>query len=92
MAYPNIDFLYLSEKDMLAAGVDDVLACTDCMEEVLKLLDLGDYRMGGEAPTPMAAWSSSPTTPNSPKCPRTARTDASWPCPPIWAASLTWPA
>ena len=47
MAYPRIDFLYLSEKDMLAAGVNDVAKCTDCMEEVLKLLDKGDYRMGG---------------------------------------------
>ena len=34
MAYPRIDFLYLSEKDMLAAGVNDVAKCTDCMEEV----------------------------------------------------------
>ena len=48
MAYPTVDMLYLSEKDMLAAGVDDTLACTECMEEVLKLLDKGDYRMGGE--------------------------------------------
>ena len=48
MSYPKIDFLYLSEPDMLKAGVDDVVACTDCMEELLKLLDKGDYRMGGE--------------------------------------------
>ena len=48
MAYPNIDFLYLSEKDMIEAGVTDCLSCVDTMEEVLKLLDIGDYRMGGE--------------------------------------------
>ncbi len=48
MAYPNIDFLYLSEADMIAAGVRDAVKCTDCMEEVLMLLDKGDYRMGGE--------------------------------------------
>ena len=48
MAYPRIDFLYLSEQDMIDAGVTDVLACTDCMESVLKLLDQGDYCMGGE--------------------------------------------
>ncbi|MGI6590876.1 MAG: tyramine oxidase subunit B [Eggerthellaceae bacterium] len=46
--YPEVDFLYLSEPDMIEAGVTDVLACTDCMEEVVKLLDIGDYRMGGE--------------------------------------------
>lgn len=48
MADTSIDFLYLSEADMIAAGVTDVVACTECMEEVVKLLDAGDYRMGGE--------------------------------------------
>jgi ornithine cyclodeaminase len=45
--YPKIDFLYLSEPDMIKAGVGDVVKCTDCMEELLKTLDAGDYRMGG---------------------------------------------
>lgn len=48
MTYPNIDFLYLNEADMIKAGVGDVVRCTDCMEELLKLLNLGDYRMGGD--------------------------------------------
>ncbi|MDY6356064.1 MAG: tyramine oxidase subunit B [Catonella sp.] len=48
MAYPEIDFLYLSEKDMIEAGVTDTVKCTECMEEVLKTLDKGDYRMGGK--------------------------------------------
>lgn len=48
MSYPKVDLLYLNEKDMLKAGVGDVVKCTDCMEELLKLLDKGDYRMGGE--------------------------------------------
>ncbi len=48
MSYPKIDFLYLSEVDMLKAKVDDVVHCTDTMAEMLKLLDKGDYRMGGE--------------------------------------------
>ena len=46
MSYPKVDILYLSEKDMLDAGVNDVVKCTDTMEEVVKLLDDGDYRMG----------------------------------------------
>lgn len=48
MAYPRIDFLYLSEPDMIQAGVTDALECVATMEEVVKLLDEGDYRMGGE--------------------------------------------
>lgn len=48
MAYPKIDFLYLSEPDMIRAGVTDALECVATMEEVVKLLDEGDYRMGGE--------------------------------------------
>ena len=42
MSYPKVDILYLSEKDMLDAGVNDVVKCTDTMEEVVKLLDDGD--------------------------------------------------
>ena len=48
MAYPRIDFLYLSEPNMIQAGVTDALECVATMEEVVKLLDEGDYRMGGE--------------------------------------------
>ncbi|MCK2023345.1 ornithine cyclodeaminase [Microbacterium sp. kSW2-24] len=42
-----IDFLYLSEPDMVAAGVTDMPACVDTMEETLQLLHSGDYRMAG---------------------------------------------
>ena len=48
MADSRIDFLYLSEEDMLKAGVNDVVACTECMEELLITMDKGDYLMGGE--------------------------------------------
>ncbi|MER5171182.1 tyramine oxidase subunit B [Thioclava kandeliae] len=44
---PKIDFLYLSEPDMIAAGVTDMPACVDCMEEMFALLHHGDYRMAG---------------------------------------------
>lgn len=44
---PRIDFRYLSEADMIAAGVEDVAACTDAMEEALALHARGDYRMAG---------------------------------------------
>lgn len=47
MSYPRIDFLYLSEEDMIAAGVKDMKGCVEAMEEMLKLMKMGDYRMGG---------------------------------------------
>lgn len=47
MGYPKIDFLYLSEDDMIAAGVKDMKSCVEAMEEMFKLMKVGDYRMGG---------------------------------------------
>lgn len=43
----KIDFIYLSEPDMIAAGVTDMTACIDTMEEMFILLHQGDYRMAG---------------------------------------------
>ena len=70
MAYPKIDFLYLNEKDLLELGVNDVVACTECMEDVLKTLDAGDYRMGGESGNShgcMVQFPKEPEFPNMPK-------------------------
>ena len=47
MSYPKIDFLYLSEDDMIAAGVKDMKGCVEAMEEMFKLMKVGNYRMGG---------------------------------------------
>lgn len=43
----KIDFIYLSEPDMIKAGVTDMASCVDTMEEMFVLLHLGDYRMAG---------------------------------------------
>lgn len=48
MANSKIDFLYLSEQDMIKAGVLDMAKCIPSMEEMFKLLVAGDYRMGGD--------------------------------------------
>ena len=48
MNYPEIDFLYLNEEDMIKAGVKDMSACIEAMEEVVTCLNAGDYVMGGE--------------------------------------------
>lgn len=47
MDYPKVDFLYLSEEDMIAAGVKDMKGCVEAMEEMFKLMKVGNYRMGG---------------------------------------------
>jgi len=41
------DFLYLSEPDMIEAGVLDMSRCVDVTEEVFSILSTGDYLMGG---------------------------------------------
>ncbi len=43
----KIDFIYLSEPDMIKAGVTDMAKCVDTMEEMFVLLHQGDYRMAG---------------------------------------------
>lgn len=45
--YPKIDFTYLSEPDMISAGVLDCARCVDVCEETFSLLGQGDYLMGG---------------------------------------------
>jgi ornithine cyclodeaminase len=41
------EFLFLSEPDMVKAGVLNALGCVNTCEEVFKLLGTGDYLMGG---------------------------------------------
>ncbi len=43
----KIDFIYLSEPDMIKAGVTDMKSCVNAMEEMFTLLHQGDYRMAG---------------------------------------------
>ena len=43
----KIDFIYLSEPDMIKAGVTNMPLCVDTMEEMFELLYKGDYRMAG---------------------------------------------
>lgn len=44
----KIDFLYLSEQDMIAAGVKNMGQCVEVMEDMMVTLQKGDYVMGGE--------------------------------------------
>ena len=47
MELPKVDFLYLSEPDMIQAGVKNMAGCIDAMEDVFSLMSKGDYMMGG---------------------------------------------
>ena len=48
MSDTKIDFLYLSEQDMIDAGVLDAGRCVETVEKVVSLLDKKDYIMGGK--------------------------------------------
>ena len=41
------EFLYLSEQDLLKAGVLDSKRCVDVLDEMFQLMGQGDYIMGG---------------------------------------------
>lgn len=43
----EVSFLYLSEEDMVDAGVLNAARCVDVMEEAIGLMEDGDFIMGG---------------------------------------------
>lgn len=43
----KVEFRFLSEPDMIAAGVLDVKKCVETMDDTFKLLGTGDFVMGG---------------------------------------------
>lgn len=47
MSGNEVKFLYLSEEDMIRAGVLDMPKCLEAVEKAFKLLSIGDYIMGG---------------------------------------------
>lgn len=65
----RLDFLYLSEPDMIAAGVTDMARCVDVMEEALVLLRQGDFRMAGATAMSHGALIRFPETPEFPGMP-----------------------
>lgn len=70
MSSTAIDFLYLSERDMLSAGVTDMPACVDAMRETFALLHSGDYRMTGPNHNGHGAGLRFPDDPPFPSMPR----------------------
>ncbi|MDR0819523.1 MAG: ornithine cyclodeaminase [Oscillospiraceae bacterium] len=70
MANTKIDFLYLNEQDMIKAGVTDMNACVDCMEEMFKILGRGDYKMAGQNGNSHGAMVTFPENPEFPNMPK----------------------
>lgn len=85
----KIDFLYLSEPDMIKAGVKDMKSCVDVMEDLLITLYKGDYVMGG-ANHNSHVHDHVPGDPSFLECRRMQMTEDLWQCRRIWAAAIRW--
>ena len=80
----KIDFLYLSEPDMIKAGVKDMKQCVDVMEDMLITLYKGDYVMGGQNHNSHGCMITFPDHPEFPGMPQNADDRRSWQCLRIW--------
>ena len=69
MSETSITFRYLSEPDAIAAGVTDMAGCVEAMDETLRLLQLGDYRMAGSSGNSHGAMVMFPEAPAFPNMP-----------------------
>ena len=88
----KIDFLYLSEPDMIKAGVKDMAKCVDCMEDLLLTLNKGDYMMGGENHNSHGCMIMFPDDPKFPECQKTVLTADLWRCLHTLAEAISLPA
>ncbi|MCF2641978.1 ornithine cyclodeaminase [Roseburia hominis] len=68
----KIKFLYLSEPDMIKAGVKDMDSCVEAMEDLLLTLNKGDYVMGGKNHNSHGCMVTFPDNPQFPGMPKNA--------------------
>ncbi|MBO5522603.1 MAG: ornithine cyclodeaminase [Roseburia sp.] len=68
----RVSFLYLSEPDMIKAGVKDMGKCVEVMEDLLVTLNKGDYVMGGENHNSHGCMITFPDEPEFPGMPKNA--------------------
>lgn len=68
----KLSFLYLSEPDMIKAGVKDMGKCVEVMEDLLVTLNKGDYVMGGENHNSHGCMITFPDEPEFPGMPKNA--------------------
>lgn len=86
----KIDFLYLSEPDMIKAGVKDMGKCVEVMEDMMVTLKKVIMSWEEKTITLMDAWLLSRITLNLKVCRRMVRTDVSWQCRHIWEEIFRW--
>ena len=68
----KIEFLYLSEPDMIKAGAKDMKQCVEVMEDLLVTLQKGDYVMGGKNHNSHGCMVTFPDEPQFPGMPQNA--------------------
>ena len=86
----KIDFLYLSEQDMIDAGVKDMGQCVEVMEDMMVTLQKGDYVMGGENHNSHGCMLLFRTIRNLRECQRTERIVGLWQCLHILVVASKW--
>lgn len=86
----KIDFIYLSEPDMIKAGVKDMGKCVEVMEDMMVTLNKGDYVMGGENHNSHGCMVTFPDNPEFEGMQRMVRTEDLWQCLHILAAAFRW--
>ncbi len=70
MSEAKIDFLYLNEQDMIEAGVMDMKGCVEALDDMFRLMKMGDYRMGGSNGNSHGVMMTFPPEPEFPNMPK----------------------
>ena len=78
MENEGLQFLYLSEPDMLEAGVLDMKQCVRTMEDMFLLAGKGDYIMGGPKGNSHGIMLGIRKTPHLRACPKPAPIAVIW--------------
>jgi len=65
----RLEFLFLSQEDMIEAGVLDMHNCVDVMDKAFRLLGEGDYLMGGPSQNHHGMKMYFPKEPRGPRMP-----------------------
>ena len=69
MVDQKVEFLFLSQEEMIEAGVLDMQNCVDVMEKTFRLLGEGDYLMGGPSGNHHGMKTYFPKEPRGPRMP-----------------------
>lgn len=86
----RIKFLYLSEPDMIKAGVKNMDQCVEAMEDLLVTLNKGDYVMAGVNHNSHGAQVIFPDDPQFEGMPKMQTTAGLWRCRHILEENTRW--